>query len=105
MQEEKGIVRVVVYGTTENYITQNAKIIENYNGKILILDTRSFYIPNKNDFNNKKIEVKNFNNVIRGEVISDDEAKIILGKFQVNNSSNKLKKILEVFIEKVYIKK
>ena len=105
LQEEKGIVRVVVYGTTENYITQNAKIIENYNGKILILDTRSFYIPNKNDFNNKKIEVKNFNNVIRGEVISDDEAKIILGKFQVNNSSNKLKKILEVFIEKVYIKK
>ena len=53
----------------------------------------------------KKIEVKNFNNVIRGEVISDDEAKIILGKFQANNSSNKLKKILEVFIEKVYIKK
>ena len=105
LQGEKGIARVVVYETTENYITQNAKIIENYNGKILILDTRSFYIPNKNDFNNKKIEVKNFNNVIRGEVISDDEAKIILGKFQANNSSNKLKKILEVFIEKVYIKK
>ena len=105
LQGEKGIARVVVYETTENYITQNAKIIENYNGKILILDTRSFYIVNKNDFNNREIEVKNFNNVIRGAVINDDEAKIILGKFQDNNSSNKLKKILEVFIDEVYIKK
>lgn len=105
LQGEKGIARVVVYETTENYITQNAKIIENYNGEILILDTRSFYIPNKNDFNNKEIEVKNFNNVIRGEVISDDEAKIILGKFKDNNSSNKLKKVLEIFIDEVYIKK
>ena len=43
LQGEKGIARIVVYETTENYITQNAKIIENYNGKILILDTRSFY--------------------------------------------------------------
>ena len=42
LQGEKGIARIVVYETTENYITQNAKIIENYNGKILILDTRSF---------------------------------------------------------------
>lgn len=105
LQGEKGIARVVVYETTKNYITQNAKIIENYNGKILILDTRSFYIVNKNDFNNREIEVKNFNNVIRGAVINDDEAKIILGKFQDNNSSNKLKKILEVFIDEVYIKK
>ena len=43
LQGENGIIKVVVYKISENYITQNAKIIENYNGKILILDTRSFY--------------------------------------------------------------
>ena len=105
LQGENGIIKVVVYKISENYITQNAKIIENYNGKILILDTRSFYIINKEGIYNEEIKVENFNNIIRGAVINDDEAKIILEKLQDNNSLNELKKMLEVFIGKIYIKK
>ena len=105
LQGDNGIIKVVVYKISENYITQNAKIIENYNGKILILDTRSFYIINKEGIYNEEIKVENFNNIIRGAVINDDEAKIILEKLQDNNSLNELKKMLEVFIGKIYIKK
>lgn len=104
LEKEKGIINVVVYQKEENYIMQNAKIIENYNGKTLILDTRSFYIINKEGIYNEEIKVENFNNIIRGAVINDDEAKIILEKFQ-DNSSNELKKMLEIFIGKIYIKK
>ena len=105
LEKEKGIINVVVYQKEENYIMQNAKIIENYNEKILILDTRSFYIINKEGIYNEEIKVENFNNIIRGAVINDDEAKIILEKLQDNNSLNELKKMLEVFIGKIYIKK
>lgn len=76
-KKEKGIISVVVYEKEEDYIIQNAKIIKTYsNKKILILDTRSFYIINKKDLYNKEIQVGNFDEVIKGIVMSNEEAKM-----------------------------
>ena len=58
---------------------QNAKIIKTYsNKKILVLDTRSFYIINKEALYNKEIKVENFDNVEKGIVMDNEEAKIKL---------------------------
>lgn len=71
-EKEKNIVSVVVYQNEEDYIIQNAKIIN----KILVLDTRSFYIVNKKDLYNKKIQVENFDEIIKGIVMNNEEAKM-----------------------------
>lgn len=71
-EKEKGIVSVVVYQNEEDYIIQNAKIIN----KILVLDTRSFYIVNKKDLYNKKIQVENFDEIIKGIVMNNEEARM-----------------------------
>lgn len=79
LEKEQGIIGVLVYQKEEDYVMQNAKIIKTYsNKKILILDTRSFYILNKEEIYNKEIKVENFNNIEKGIVMDNEEAKIKL---------------------------
>ena len=79
LEKEKNIISVVIYQKKENYVMQNAKIIKTYsNKKILVLDTRSFYIINKEALYNKEIKVENFDNVEKGIVMDNEEAKIKL---------------------------
>lgn len=79
LEKEKGIIEVVVYEKEGEYIIQNARIIKTYgNKKILILDTRNFYAINREGIYNKEVKVENFDNIEKGIVMNNEEARIKL---------------------------